>query len=335
MRQNQSDNRMKRIYFFFYFLLVFILGISTVGLLTAYNTDTKETHKKTPLTLSMTAAIELPESITLFGQNYPVDDVSFYERLDRELTIFTYQHGSTLLNIKRANRYFPIIEPILKAQGIPDDFKYLAVIESSLDMNAISPAKAAGIWQFMEATGKQYGLEVSTDVDERYHVEKATVAACRYLKSAYNLYGDWLLAAASYNAGKGRISDELTKQKGKTFFDLHLFEETTRYIYRIMAIKEVFRQPYRYGFVLKPNHLYPPVAVNDIMVDKTIPDLALYAKEKGYSYAQLKRFNPWLRSRSLTVKEGKKYTIHLPDKKSLYRKPNSKVKVHEQQWVEE
>ena len=326
---------MKRIYFFSSFLVVFVLGALTVSLLTANSTVDTFAPKERPLTLAMTAAVQLPESVNLFGADYPVDDVDFYERLDRELTIFTYQHGSTLLSIKRANRYFPVIEPILKAQGIPDDFKYLAVIESSLDPLAISPAKAVGIWQFMETTGKQYGLEVSTEVDERYHLEKATVAACRYLKSAYKQYGDWLLVAASYNAGMGRISDELGKQQGKTFFDLYLNGETTRYIYRIMAIKEVFRQPYRYGFVVKANHLYPPVAVNNMDVDKTIPDLAVYAKELGYTYAQIKQYNPWLRSRALTVKESKTYSVSLPEKKSLYRTPNSKIKVHEQKWVEE
>jgi len=334
MRQNQDYNLMKRIYFFFSFLLVFVLGALTVGVLAGYNTA-EVPPKEQPLTLAMTASVQLPASVDLFGKNYPVDDVEFYERLDRELTIFTYQHGSTLLNIKRANRYFPIIEPILEAQGIPDDFKYLAVIESSLDPKAISPAKAAGMWQFLESTAKQFGLEVTADVDERYHVEKSTIAACRYLKRAYGIYGDWILAAASYNAGMGRISDELARQKGETFFDLYLVEETTRYIYRLMAMKEVFRQPYHYGFVIKPNHLYPPVDMVDVEVNKSIPDLAVFAKDKGVSYARLKQNNLWLRSRSLMVKEGKKYTISLPDAKSLLRKPDTKVKVHEKSWVTE
>ena len=325
---------MKRIYFFFSFLLVFILGALTVGVLVGYNT-VEMPPKERSLTLAMTASIQLPASVDLFGKTYPVDDVDFYERLDRELTIFTYQHGSTLLNIKRANRYFPIIEPILKANGIPDDFKYLAVIESSLDPKAVSPAKAAGMWQFLESTGKQFGLEVAGDVDERYHVEKSTAAACRYLKSAYATYGDWVLAAASYNAGMGRISDELVKQKGKTFFDLYLVEETTRYIYRLMAIKEVFRQPYRYGFVIKPGHLYPPVDMVNVEVKASIPDLAAFAKEKGVSYARLKQNNLWLRNRSLTVKEGAKYTISLPGAESILRNPNTKVKVHEKAWVTE
>ena len=323
---------MKRSYFFLSFLSIVVLGALAAWLFTA---GSAEPHKEKPLTLAMTASVQLPELITIFGKDYPVNDVNFYERLDRELTIFTYQHGSTLLNIKRANRYFPVIEPILKEQGIPDDFKYLAVIESSLDPIAVSPAKAAGMWQFLESTGKMYGLEVAGEVDERYHIEKATVAACRYLKSAYKLYGDWLLVAASYNAGTGRISDELKKQQGKTFFDLYLNEETTRYIYRLMAIKEVFKQPSRYGFVIKPNHLYPPIVFNEAVVDKTISDLALFAKEKGYSYAQLKQYNPWLRNRALTVKEGGKYTIYLPDKKSLSRNANSKITVHEARWVEE
>lgn len=283
----------------------------------------------------MTTSVQLPETVVLFGEKIPVTDIEIYERFDRELTSWTYQHGNTLLSIKRANRYFPLIEPILKSEGIPDDFKYLAVVESFLDKKVVSPAKAAGLWQFLDTTGRQYGLEITAQVDERYDVEKATYAACRYLKNAYAKYGNWLLAAASYNAGQARISTELDKQIGESFFDLWLNEETTRYIYRIMTVKEIFEHPYEYGFVIKPNHLYPPIAYKEIEVTETIPDLAAFAKEQGYTYAQLKQGNTWLRGRSLTVAKDKSYRIRLPEKKSLHRTPESKIKVHDRRWVVE
>ena len=324
-------------HFRFYLLTLLLCAAAGVGLwlFTAGNRVAGGAElKEKPLTLAMTASIRLPESLRLFDRTIAINDMEIYERLDRELTIFTYQHGSTMLSIKRANRYFPMIERILKEQGVPDDFKYLAVVESALDYKAVSPAKAAGMWQFMESTGKMYGLEISAQVDERLDVGKATLAACKYLKNAYREYDDWMLAAASYNAGKGRITGELEKQKGDVFFDLWLNEETTRYLYRIMAIKEVFEHPYRYGFVIKPEHLYPVIDYKELEITTSIPDLASFAKEKGYTYAELKRANPWLRDRSLTVKD-KYYTILLPDKKSLHRTPHSKIKVHDPRWVEE
>ena len=323
---------------YFYLYLFSLLLCAAVGgalwLFTAGNRTAGEAGlKEKPLTLAMTASIRVPESVRLFDRTIPINDVEIYERLDRELTTFTYQHGTTLLCIKRANRYFPIIEPILKEEGVPDDFKYLAVVESMLDYKIVSPAKAAGIWQFMESAGKLYGLEISAQVDERFNVEKATRAACKYLKDAYAEYGDWMLAAASYNAGRVRITDELSKQKGANFFDLWLNEETTRYLYRIMAIKEVFEHPYRYGFVIMPEHLYPVIDYTKVEVTASIPDLAAFAKEKDCTYAELKRANPWLRDRSLTVKD-KSYTILLPEKSSLHRTPHSDIKVHDRRWVE-
>ena len=315
----------------FFFLISILSTFSLVAILSFHVGE----HKEKPLTLAMMTSIQLPESVTLFDTVIPITDVEIYERLDRELTSFTYQHGNTLLSIKRANRYFPIIEPILKSQGIPVDFKYLAVVESMLDEKAFSSAKAAGIWQFLDVTGRQYGLEITSQVDERYHVKKATIAACRYLKDAYKKYGDWILVAAAYNAGQNRISTELEKQKGKVFFDLWLNEETTRYIYRIMAIKEIFEQPYHYGFVLRSEHLYPPMRYKEITVTKTIPDLAQFAREQGYTYAQLKRSNIWLRDRKLTVVDGKEYQIRFPEKEMLYRVPSTKVMIYDKRWVED
>ena len=236
-----------------------------------------------------------------------------------------------MLLIKRANRYFPVIEPILKANGIPDDFKYLAVIESHLDPRVSSPARAVGMWQFMEATGKQYGLAITPTVDERCHVAKATEAACKYLKAAHAKYGDWANVAASYNAGMGRISGELTKQTADSTFDLWLVEETSRYVYRIMAIKQIFENPYKYGFVLRAEDLYKPIECEDVAVSSDIQDLSDFAQKNGITYADLKRFNPWLRDRKLQTL-GKTYTLQIPKQNEMYYKtPNTYV--HHSGWV--
>lgn len=253
------------------------------------------------------------------------------EGLDRELSSFTYLHSTTMLYIKRANRYFPIIEPILKANGIPDDFKYLAVIESHLEPRVTSPAKAVGMWQLLEGTARQYGLTITPTIDERCNVEKSTEAACRYLKAAYAKYGDWAAVASSYNAGMGRISGELDKQEADTTFDLWLVEETTRYVYRIMAIKQIFENPYKYGFVLRARDLYKPIKYKEVPVSGDILDLSAFAKANGVTYADLKRFNPWLRDRKLQT-AGKTYTMQIPDDKDMYYKhPNTEV--HNPAWV--
>ena len=230
---------------------------------------------------------------------------------------------------------FPIIEPILKQYGIPDDIKYLAVIESSLDPRAVSPAKAAGLWQFMPATASQFGLEVSADVDERYHIEKSTIAASKYLKDAYNKYGSWNAASLSYNGGQGRITSELQNQQSSEALDLWLVEETTRYFYRMLAIKLVFENPPQYGFIIPPHHLYKPIVFKDITVSSSIPDLVIFAKQNGLTYAQLKDFNSWLRSTKLTVKAGKSYTLNLPTRESLYYNKNDRLKIHDKRWVTE
>jgi len=199
---------------------------------------------------------------------------NMHEGFDRELTSFIYFHATTMLQFKRANRYFSIIEPILKANGVPDDFKYLAVVESNMDPRAVSYTNAVGIWQLMPATAKQYGLTVGDEVDERYNLEKATETACKYFKSAYKKYGSWPAVAASYNAGMGRISGELTKQNAESTFNLWLVEETSRYVYRILAIKQIFENPYKYGFVFKAENLYKPIACKEVEVSGNIDDLA-------------------------------------------------------------
>jgi len=274
----------------------------------------------------------LPDKIDLCGETISLDRFDIRERFDRELNSFTYLHTTTMLYLKRANRYFPIIEPILKKNDIPDDFKYLCVIESNLDIRALSPASAAGLWQIMAATGKELGLEITSEVDERYHIEKATNAACRYLKSAYPKFGSWIDAAASYNAGMAKISTSLNSQKVNSSLDLLLVQETSRYVFRIAAIKQIFENPYLYGFVLEKENLYPPISVQNITVNQTIEDLSDFSQQYGLNYMILKEFNPWLRDNKLSVKPGKTYEIAIPKKEDLYFSTNN-IKVHDFRWL--
>lgn len=274
----------------------------------------------------------VPDKINFAGQEIDLLRYDHRERMDRELMSFTYMHSTTMLTIKRANRYFPIIEPILKANGIPDDFKYLAVIESSLNPLAKSPAGAAGIWQFMPATGREHGLEVNNNIDERYHIEKETKAACQYLKEAYAKYGNWLCVAAAYNAGQARISTQLQKQMVSQAVDLWLVEETSRYMFRLLAAKAVISNPQKYGFLLKREHLYPPIPYNEVKVTTGIENLAQYAKDKGITYAQLKDANPWLRDTSLMNKSGRTYTLKIPTQAGMHYDPKKTVPYYKN-WV--
>lgn len=287
-----------------------------------------------PLVLSMTASVSIPEKMEFAGEKIVFDRFDKRERMDRELNSFTYFHSTTLLLFKRANRMFPVIEPILAKEGVPDDFKYLAVIESSLDPRAVSPARAAGLWQFLQTTAKEYGLEVSATVDERYHVEKSTEAAAKFLKDAYKKYGSWSAAALSYNGGQARISNELSSQKTSEALDLWLVEETSRYYYRLLAIKQIFEQPRRYGFMIQPEHLHKPMDFKKVEVSTSITDLADFARQHEVTYAQLKEFNSWLRDRKLTNSNGKTYTILIPTRDALYYKKGEKPKVHSAAWVE-
>ena len=303
--------------------------------LTAYlsmsSNDAERVMEERPVVLSMIASPSVPTHITFCDEQVDLRRYNMYEGLDRELSSFTYLHSTTMLLLKRANRYFPIIEPILKANGVPDDFKYLAVIESNLDPRAVSPARAIGIWQFMEATAKENKLIITATVDERYNIQRSTEAACRYLKTAYARYGDWVTVAASYNAGMGRISSELTRQKVESALDLWVVEETARYVYRIFAIKQIFENPYKYGFVIQSKDLYKPIMCNEVTVSRNIPDLAVFAREHNITYADLKRFNLWLRDTSLNV-EGRSYVILIPRESELYyNTPNQTV--HDPRWV--
>ena len=255
--------------------------------------------------------VGLPTQIDFAGEKTPLHIVDVRERLDREMVINTNLHSSTTLILKRANRAFPVIEPILKKYGVPDDFKYLAVIESGL-ANVVSPSGARGVWQFMPLTAKEQGMEVNDFVDERYHLEKSTEAACRYLLDAKNKFGNWTLAAAAYNGGMGGINKQLTNQQVSDYYDVLLTEETSRYVFRILALKEIMLNPGKYGFEIPNEQLYHSIEVKKIEVDSTITDLATFAKEQGINYKILKLHNPWLRDKKLENKSKKSYTIEIP-----------------------
>lgn len=277
---------------------------------------------------------DVPSSVTFCGKNIDLTRYDRYERMDRELLAFTYMHSTSIQMIKKANRYFPIVEPILKANGIPDDFKYLMVIESNLNPTARSSAGAAGLWQFMQTTGREYGLEVNKNIDERYHVEKSTEAACKYLKDAYTKYQDWIAVAASYNAGQARISTQFEKQQVDDMLDLYLVEETARYVYRIIAAKIMFSNPSAFGFRLRTKDLYMPIPYKELSVNTGILNLAEWAKKQGITYALLKNMNPWLRDNFLQNVSKRTYTLKIPTAEGMKHDPK-KVKVHDKRWVVE
>ncbi len=259
------------------------------------------------------SAIDIPENLNFAGEIVPQEDPEIMERIDREFLVNTYWQSNALLLMKRAHKYFPIIEPILAKNGIPDDFKYLAVAESGLD-NVVSHAGATGFWQIMKATGKQYGLEINSNVDERYHIEKATEVACRYLKKYKAKYGNWTLTAATYNAGTGSIDRYLRTQKVDDYYDLLLGQETGRYVFRIMAIKEILSHPEKYGFDVEKEDFYSAVPTFQVEVNKPVLNFADFAQEYEINYKILKRHNPWLREPHLNNTSGKKYTISIPNK---------------------
>ncbi|WP_310556379.1 lytic transglycosylase domain-containing protein [Flavobacterium sp.] len=253
-----------------------------------------------------------PEKIDFAGEETPLQIADVHERMDRELLINANLHSSTILILKRANKFFPIIEPILARNNVPDDFKYLAVIESSLITTSVSKAGASGIWQFMSQTAREKGLEVSENVDERYHLEKATEAACKYLLAAKERFGSWTLAAASYNGGTAGISNKIQEQQVSNYYDLLLVDETSRYVFRILALKEIMKNPTLYGFDLKTTDLYKNQPIRKIEIDSSINNLALFAKNQGINYKILKQHNPWLRDKKLDNLKKKTYTIEIP-----------------------
>jgi hypothetical protein len=256
-------------------------------------------------------SFDLPKGLNFAGEDVPMDITDVRERFDKELQINTYFHSNTIFLIKRAHRWLPQIEKILRQHDIPDDFKYLPLIESNL-LNARSPKDAVGYWQILEDSGKEYGLEITKEVDERYDPLKATEAACKYLRQAYRKFKNWTVVAASYNRGMAGIQRAMDDQKVDSYYDLYLNEETSRYVFRILAIKEIIEHPMKYGFRVRPEHLYKEEPLRYVQVDESIKDLVDFAKDQGTNYKMLKQYNPWLREEKLTVRRGHSYRIAIP-----------------------
>lgn len=291
------------------------LGIYSTTILTflfinaVYVSDTgpqKNTHETYNI-----KALKIPEGLTFAGEKVPTDRFDIRERMDRELLVNTYWQSNGLLMMKRANKYFPIIEPLLKKYGIPDDFKYLAVAESGLQNNS-SPAGASGFWHFLRGSAREYGLEVNRNVDERYNLELATKVAAEYLKKSKERFGSWTLAAAAYNAGNARISRRLKTQQVDDYYDLLLNSETSRYVFRIVALKEIMQNPKKYGFEFDQEDLYTLPKTRTVKVDTVITNIASFAKNFGTNYKELKLHNPWLRENKLNNKSRKLYHIKIP-----------------------
>ena len=309
-----------------------IVSLFLVLILTAVSKDgtppvfTKQCEETSTYYSNVIASPYIPESLTFADEEVPLEIYWVRERLDRELINVVYQHSRTLQTLKRTPRFFPVIEEILKEEEIPDDFKYLCVAESNLE-NVISPAKATGYWQFLESTGKSYGLQINDEVDERYDLRKSTRAACQYLKNSKKNLGNWALAAAAYNMGEGNLKKAKVNQQTSDYWNMYLNEETSRYIYRILAYKVVFENPEKYGLKVKEEELYYPVPCDEITVNNSISELETFALEKGISYLELKMLNPWLRSTKLTV-NNREYIVKIPKKsknshKELIKSKNS------------
>lgn len=299
-----------------YKILYFILGsITTIALFVSLSFTFGENQNLLNLFPQEYKIVtpHVPAELVLFGEQVPLDNSEVYERVEREFIVNTYWHSATVLLLKRANRWFPVIQPILQKYGIPDDFKYMAMIESNLS-NVVSPAGAVGFWQFMKAAGKKYGLEINSIVDERYHVEKATEAACKYLKDAYEKYSSWTMAAASYNMGKNGINKQLDRQKTNNYYNIVLNEETSRFVPRIVAMKMLHRNPELYGFNIAEEELYRPHETYTIEINDKVDHFAVWAFKNGINYKTLKYFNPWLRDNYLTNRSKKKYEIKMPVK---------------------
>ncbi len=258
-------------------------------------------------------ALKLPSNLNLAGERVPLEKSDVKERMDRELLVNTYWQSNGILLLKRANKYFPIIEPLLKKYGLPDDFKFLALAESGFT-DETSTVGAAGIWHFMKATGKEYGLEINNNVDERYNIEKSTKVAAEYLKNAKNRFGSWTLAAAAYNAGNYGISRRLEAQEVTNYYDAKLANETERYVFRILALKEIIRNPEKYGFVFEKDDLYTIKKTYTVKVDTAITNITSFAKGFGINYKEFKIHNPWLRENKLNNRSRKLYEIKIPVK---------------------
>lgn len=301
-------NRTKNIYITLFFIL-----LSTFIFLSFSSKNTMTGQANNPESGYNIYAIDIPEMLNFSGESMPIHIPDVRERIDRELLVNTYWQSNGLLMFKRAQRYFPIIEPILKSYAIPDDFKYLALIESGLQ-NVTSSAGAKGFWQIMKSTGKEYGLEINSNIDERNNLELATYVACKYLLKAKSELGSWTLAAASYNAGINGVKKQLKRQEVSDYYDLLFGEETGRYVFRIVALKEILTHPKKYGFNFSKKHLYETVPTYKIKVDTAVADFTSFARKFDLNYKQLKIHNPWLRESFLNNRLNKIYYLEIPNK---------------------
>ncbi|WP_347374650.1 lytic transglycosylase domain-containing protein [Aequorivita sp. Q41] len=292
---------------------VAVLAACAVSINAVQKTPTNENFKEKIVNDYNVYALPLPDTMDFAGEAVPLNNPDIRERMDRELLVNTYWQSNGLLLFKRANKYFPLLEPLLKKYGLPDDFKYLAVAESGLEYTS-SPVGASGIWHFMKGTGLEYGLEINDYVDERYNLEKATMVAAEYLKKSKEKFGSWTMAAASYNAGVGGMNKQINRQKETSYYDLLLNDETSRYVFRIMALKEIMTHPKKYGFNFTENDLYVNVPTFKVKVNTAVEDWAEWVKQYGINYKILKLHNPWLRDTYLKNASGKEYFIEIPEK---------------------
>ncbi len=290
-----------------------LLSLCALFIYALQDAPTDENFEKKLINDYNVYALQVPEYLNFSGEPMPLNNPDILERMDRELLVNTYWQSNGLLMFKRAKKYFPIIEPILAQHGVPDDFKYLAVAESALQNNR-SPAGAAGFWHFLKGTGREYGLEVNEYVDERYNLEMATKVAAEYLKKSKNKFGSWTMAAAAYNAGNGGMNKQVKRQKEDSYYDLILNEETSRYVFRILAIKEIMSHPEKYGFNFRDQDLYEPIPTYKVLVDTAVTDFADFAKRFDINYKILKLHNPWLRENYLKNASGKEYLVEIPEK---------------------
>ena len=305
---------MKTIKNIFYTLGGIFIALLIFNLFLSYKSQPEQSVKLKPDTDNAKYyAFKLPDKMNFASERVPIENFDVRESLDKEILKIAYWHSELFLYLKRANRVFPVVEPILKKHGVPDDFKYLMVAESGL-VNIVSPAGAEGYWQLMRRTAREYGLEVNDEVDERYHLEKSTAAACKYLKARYKRFGSWTMAAASYNAGDAGIRRYTNYQKVNSYYDLAMFEETGRYVYRTIAFKYIMSNPEKYGFMIEKSDLYPQIPVQKVAVDTAITDMVAFARKFNTNYKIFKILNPWLREHQLTNKNKKKYIISMPKK---------------------
>ncbi len=294
-------------------IIILVLAVCGISIYAVQDAPTDENFEKALINDYNVYALPMPDALDFAGEPMPLNDPDIRERMDRELLVNTYWQSNGLLIFKRANKYFPKIEPLLKKYGLPDDFKYLAVAESGLEYKS-SPAGASGIWHFMKGTGQEYNLEINEYVDERYDLEKATRVAAEYLKSAKNKFGSWTMAAAAYNAGVGGMNKQINRQKETSYYDLLLNDETSRYVFRIVAIKEIMTNPKKYGFNFREKDLYQNVPTFQVKVNAPVADWSEWVKEYGINYKILKLHNPWLRDTYLKNTTGKEYIIEIPEK---------------------